>query len=89
MPQHNVCLSSLVYHGIQGKVFLGCDSVLTECPHTAEYLHSFFSPSPSAPLDQVNDIDMGVSNDLGNGNVLAAGDHGDKSIENIPPRMHQ
>lgn len=64
VPQHNIRLPLFVCHILPGEVFLVQYGVLAECVLALEYFHALLAASPSAPLNQVDDIDMGVSNNL-------------------------
>lgn len=64
MPQHDILLALLVFHCILGKEFAVGHCVFAEFSLALEHPHTLFAVSAPSPLDEVDDVDVGISNNL-------------------------
>jgi hypothetical protein len=89
VPQHNVCLALFVDHFILREVLRRGNSVFTKFILAPKHLDALLRAT-SAPLDQVNDVDMGVSDGLNPTSVSEFRQRvGRKSRNYVQPHTHR
>jgi len=64
VPQHNILLAFLIFHCILGEVIAVGYCILAEFILALEYPHTRFAASLPSPLDEVDDINVSISNNL-------------------------